>query len=188
MDRSLHVPYGPEGTLYQAAYPTRRAGVGKRTPQKNLVFRLFVYGTLKRGFSNHDRFCGDALSVEEAAACGDLYDLPFGFPAVVVPAESIQAVGTTDYVFDAAKQHRLDESGQFTVFEGPQVYGEVFTFDDPEDRLPELDYLEGFDPEGQSLYRRILLPVKTAGTVALAWAYAIEKPAGTLLPAGRWPA
>ncbi len=63
----------------------------------------------------------------------------------------------------------------------------MFTFDDPEARLPELDHLEGFDPEGQSLYRRVLAPIEAATGSTLAWAYAIEKPTGTHLPGGRWP-
>lgn len=154
----------------------------------NQTFRLFVYGTLKRGFSNHARFCESASSVEEAIACGDLYDLPFGFPALVVSEKNVQAVGTTDYAFDAAEQHRMNEAGRFTVFDEPRVYGEVLTFGDPEKRLPALDRLEGFDPEGPSLYRRVLIPVETAKGAMLAWAYAIEKPSGRRLPDGRWPA
>jgi gamma-glutamylcyclotransferase (GGCT)/AIG2-like uncharacterized protein YtfP len=159
----------------------------EQSTRTNQTFRLFVYGTLKRGFSNHARFCESASNIEEAAACGDLYDLPFGFPALVVSGKNIQAVGTTAYAFDAAEQHRMDEAGQFTVFDEPRVYGEVFTFDDPEERLPELDRLEGFDPEGHSLYRRVLIPVEVATGGVLAWAYVIDRPAGTLLPTGRWP-
>jgi hypothetical protein len=41
----------------------------------------------------------------------------------------------------------------------------VFTFDDPETRLPPLDRLEGFRPGGRSLYRRVL--VETGGC----WVY-----------------
>jgi gamma-glutamylcyclotransferase (GGCT)/AIG2-like uncharacterized protein YtfP len=35
-----------------------------------------------RGMSNHDRFCGDALTIEPAVTTGRLYHLPFGFPAM----------------------------------------------------------------------------------------------------------
>lgn len=160
----------------------------ERSPQANQILRLFVYGTLKRGYSNHARFCAGALSVEEAEVRGDIYDLPFGFPALVVPPASIQAVGTTDYAFDAAKQRRLGDFGRCPVSEESRAYGEVLTFDDPGDRLPRLDYLEGFDPGGHSLYRRVLLPIETATDNVLAWAYAIEKPSGRHLPDGRWPA
>ena len=53
---------------------------------------------------------------------------------------------------------------------GP-VYGELLTFDDPETRLPAIDHLEGFDPCGRSLYRRVLVPAFTGGTVVPVWVY-----------------
>jgi gamma-glutamylcyclotransferase (GGCT)/AIG2-like uncharacterized protein YtfP len=31
---------------------------------------------------NHDRFCGDALTIEHAVTTGRLYHLPYGFPAM----------------------------------------------------------------------------------------------------------
>ena len=62
---------------------------------------LFVCGTLKRGHSNHDHFCRGVLDVKEATARGRLYDLPFGFPALVVPKEDVRAEGTSDYPADA---------------------------------------------------------------------------------------
>ena len=152
------------------------------------IFRLFAYGTLKRGFSNHDVFCANVLSVEEATTGGELYELPFGFPALVPDLDGILMVGTRDYEFDAAEQRRL---GAATLKPktgiGSKVFGEVFTFDDPVNRLPKLDHLEGFDPDGSSLYRRILIPVETAPGSVTAWAYAIDQPAGTRLPDGVWP-
>ena len=47
------------------------------------VNRLFVYGTLTVGGILHDRWCGDALTIEPASTTGRLYDLPLGFPAMV---------------------------------------------------------------------------------------------------------
>jgi len=32
--------------------------------------------------SNHERFCGDALTVEPAVTTGRLYHIPYGFPAM----------------------------------------------------------------------------------------------------------
>jgi len=32
--------------------------------------------------SNHDRFCGDAISIEPAVTTGCLFHLPYGFPAM----------------------------------------------------------------------------------------------------------
>jgi len=91
---------------------------------------MFFYGTLKRGERNHERFCGGALSVEEGAVRGDVYDLPFGYPALVVPGESIHAFGTGDPTKDAEDQRRLGR-GPVPPLEGPRVFGEIFAFDDP---------------------------------------------------------
>ena len=44
--------------------------------------KIFVYGTLKKGFRNHDRFCGNAISIEPAMVNGKLYDTGWGFPAM----------------------------------------------------------------------------------------------------------
>lgn len=150
---------------------------------------LFFYGTLKRGHPNHDLYCGGALRVEEATARGLLYDLPdLGYPALVVPEEDARLIGTADPVHDAAEQRRLNPAGS-SLPDGPRVYGELFTFDDPDERLPALDLLEGFDPERDtSPYRRALIPVRTtSGAHSLAWAYVVEASSGVHLPGGRWP-
>lgn len=110
--------------------------------KKALTLRLFVYGTLKRGYANHHRFCDNALSVEEATTCGELYELPFGFPALVAASENILAFGTTDYAFDVADQRRLSATTREPTMGGEsKVFGEIFTFDNPVDRLPKLDHL-----------------------------------------------
>ena len=148
---------------------------------------MFFYGTLKRGHANHDLFCRGYLDVEEASVRGRLYDLPLGYPALVVPEEDVRAVGTTDPARDVSEQVRLNRSA-VRRGDGPRVHGELFTFDDPEERLPALDRLEGFDPDGPSPYRRVLIPVETTGGIcALAWAYVTAGSSGTHLPGGRWP-
>ncbi len=148
---------------------------------------MFFYGTLKRGHANHDLFCRGYLGVEEASVRGRLYDLPLGYPALVVPEEGIRAVGTADAAGDVSEQARLNRAAVRRA-DGPRVHGELFTFDDPGERLPALDRLEGFDPDGPSPYRRVLVPVETAGGAGvLAWAYVTAGSSGTHLPGGRWP-
>jgi gamma-glutamylcyclotransferase (GGCT)/AIG2-like uncharacterized protein YtfP len=149
---------------------------------------MFFYGTLKRGQRNHERYCRGALRVEKAAVVGELYDLPFGYPALVVPEESVQAVGTSDPMVDLEEQRRLGREN-VPPLDGPRVLGELFAFDDPESRLPPLDRLEGFDPAAASShYRRVLLPVETdEGSVILAWAYVVEESSGAYLSGGSWP-
>ena len=153
--------------------------------------RLFVYGTLKRGQINHERFCGGLQEAREATARGRLYDLPFGFPALVVPEESVRAVGTADYLADARATGRTPGATPARALGGwDEVQGELLTFDDPERRLPEIDGLEGYRPGEPGLYRRVLIPVAPLGGDPgfLAWAYAVEFAAGVYLPGGRWPA
>ena len=149
-----------------------------------MLLSVFVYGTLKRGQRNHDPYCTGALNIRRATAFGWLYELPFGFPALVVPAETILAVGTGDYAGDAGKQR--SEVGMSLPSEAV-AHGELLTFDDPKARLPALDGLEGFRPGEPGLYRRVLIPVHADGESLLAWAYAAEHPAGNYLPGGTWP-
>lgn len=150
---------------------------------------LFVYGTLKRGHSNHDRFCRDVLDVREATARGRLYELPFGFPALVVPQEDVWAVGTADYPADARTSGRSAAPFPQKQLEWDVIHGELLTFDDPEERLLSMDGLEGYRPGFPSLYRRVLIPAapSRAEQTVLAWAYAVESAAGLHLPGGRWP-
>ncbi len=44
---------------------------------------IFVYGTLKPGESNYQRYCaGKVLSAKRAIALGQLFALPIGYPAM----------------------------------------------------------------------------------------------------------
>lgn len=166
------------------------------------MLRLFVYGTLKRGFWNHDRFCQGFLSVEDAVVRGRLFETPSGIPVLQVPEEDILAVGTTNPLADAATQAhgtarmsnpeptpaRLPKDA--TGAPWAPVYGELLTFDDPETRLPAIDRLEGFHPGSPCLYRRVLVSAQAHGTVLPAWLYVGEDSiSGRLPPLGgsRWP-
>lgn len=170
----------PMHPMNQAMNPTEPL-----KPNTNGMLRLFVYGTLKRGFWNHDRFCRGVLTVEDALVRGRLFETSSGIPALQVPEEDILAVGTTNPLADAATQahitarmsnpeptsDRLPKKG--TAAPWGDVYGELLTFDDPETRLPAIDRLEGFHPGGPCLYRRVLVPIRTNGTVLPAWLYVV---------------
>jgi len=144
------------------------------------ILRLFVYGTLKRGCWNHDRFCRGVLSVEEAVVRGRLYEMPSGIPVLQVPEEDILARGTADPLADVAAQARFAEYLASILDPVPEsataggwapVYGELLTFDDPESRLAAIDRLEGFHPGGPSLYKRVLVPVCAGEELFPAWLY-----------------
>ncbi len=99
-------------------------------------------------------------------------------------------VGTADYLADAEKQNYASPDPGASSPEWDTIYGELFSFDDPEERLPALDDLEGFRPGEKGLYRRVLIPVTLpeTDTAALAWTYVVEPAYGVYLPGGRWPA
>lgn len=170
-------------------------------PNTSGMLRLFVYGTLKRGFWNHDRFCRGVLTVEDAVVCGRLFETSSGIPVLMVPEEDILAVGTTNPLADVATQahvtarmsnpepnpDRLPRKGTGAPW-GP-VFGELLTFDDPDTRLPAIDWLEGFHPGGPCLYRRVLIPVRTNGAELPAWLYVVgDRWTGSLteLTGGIW--
>ena len=168
-------------------------------PKENTsdLLRLFVYGTLKRGYWNHDRFCEGALEVREARILGRLYEGP-GFPLLEVPDDDVLASGTAEPLADVATQARLSarvgssrqpDTESATAGAWGAVYGELVTFDDLETRLPAIDRLEGFRPGEPSLYRRVLVPASLNGARVLAWVYTVDTTGikGRRLVSGSWP-
>jgi hypothetical protein len=89
----------PMNPMNQAMNPTEPSNANT-----NGMLRLFVYGTLKRGFWNHDRFCRGVLTVEDAVVGGRLFETSSGIPVLEVPEEDILAVGTTNPLADVATQ------------------------------------------------------------------------------------
>jgi gamma-glutamylcyclotransferase (GGCT)/AIG2-like uncharacterized protein YtfP len=147
---------------------------------------LFVYGTLKKGFPAHERFFGKDAESERAVVRGSLFDLPAGYPALAVPDADILAIGTADARCDAARQRETLLACRTHPASGETISGEIFRLD-PERLLPALDVFEGFDPNGESLYRRVLIPAWTrSGKVFAAWAYVMGSPSGERLPGGAW--
>ena len=49
-----------------------------------------------------------------------------------------------------------------------RIHGEIITFAAPDRVLPHIDRLEGFYPDGRSMYRRVLVPARTQVVVCLA--------------------
>lgn len=161
------------------------------------MLRLFVYGTLKRGYRNHNQFCRGALEIREAQVRGRLYDGP-GFPVLEVPGEDVLACGTADPLADVDTQTRFSDGvGKYSrpvpggagAGDWGTVYGELLTFDDPQTRLPAIDHLEGFRPDGRSLYRRVLVVASVSGSREPAWAYTLESTdiKHRRIRSGRWP-
>jgi gamma-glutamylcyclotransferase (GGCT)/AIG2-like uncharacterized protein YtfP len=136
------------------------------------LLRLFVYGTLKRGGRFHERYCQGVLSIEAASVRGRVQQLAQGYVALVVPEGTILAQGTADAAADARRQASVVAEAKAADPTWSDVPGELLTFDDPQTRLSRLDRLEGFRPGAESLYRRVLLPIRRAsGSSLAAWVY-----------------
>lgn len=164
--------------------------------QYQLSATLLVYGTLKRGYWNHDRYCRNAIDIRPATTWGRLYTLPAGYPALEIPEEHILAHGTADPLADATIQARIaKEVANMPVQPSPLgewdlIHGELITFTDPVRNLPPIDYLEGFLPVGHCLYRRQLTLVYAGCTCAPGWVYTMRGEClrkATYLPGGIWP-
>ena len=136
--------------------------------------------------------------MEDAVVRSRLFETSSSIPVLEVPEEDILAVGTTNPLADVAAQahvtarmsnpeptpDRLPKKG--TGAPWGHVYGELLTFDDPENRLPAIDRLEGFHPDGPCLYRRVLTSAQVHGIVLPAWLYVGENPIpGRLKPLGK---
>lgn len=102
-------------------------------------FRVFVYGTLKRGFSNHEYFCRGVTAIEEAVICGRLYALNTYIPALAIPDASVLAHGSLDYASDHRCQRDIvvDSEHPASTDDWRMIHGEVLTFTEPE-RLARL--------------------------------------------------
>lgn len=158
--------------------------------------RVFVYGTLKRGMWNHERFCAGAVSIKEAVVRGRLYEMDCGLPVLQVPEADILAHGTADPCADVAAQTRFEAEMAQHPDQGAKgrtrrgwglVRGELITFDDPEERLPRLDQLEGYRPGGLGLYIRVLVPTAIRANTCTAWLYCMKSiPSGHRI-GGFWP-
>ena len=141
---------------------------------ENNHLRLFVYGTLKRGFCNYDRFCTQAISIEPAKTWGRLYHLPAGFPALEVPDSSILAIGTTDPLADTQTQNTIELPVNTIIRPEDDwgvVHGELITFANPVFDLPPIDQFEEFVPNGNSMYQRVLVMVECQGCFFSCWTY-----------------
>jgi gamma-glutamylcyclotransferase (GGCT)/AIG2-like uncharacterized protein YtfP len=143
--------------------------------------RVFAYGTLKRGFPNHDAHCAGVLRTCPAWLRGRLYKLSPDTPAMTVPDEDILVYGTASVAADIGAQRKFESFSGRKAFRGPgssgscswgKVRGELLIFNDPETRLPLLDSLEDFHPGRTSTYIRALVFITVpGGSQTSAWTY-----------------
>lgn len=147
--------------------------------------RVFVYGTLRRGYWNHQPYLGGLAPPQAASIRGHLWVQPSGSPVAKVPPSDLRALATGDLARDLALQAapHLDAvpppiSGWDRHAPWGRVEGELYRLPEAPDRaarLGRLDELEGFHPGGECTYLRVLVPVRDArGDQVLAWVYVAE--------------
>ena len=126
--------------------------------------KVFVYGTLKPGEINYDRYCvGKVVQEQPAIAYGQLYHLSLGYPGMILGDGQVQGFLLT--FADSAIFDSLDELEDYNP-NRPQ-----------EDNEYNREQITVYDLVGQSL--------------GLAWVYfmTLEKVQdfkGVLIPSGCW--
>lgn len=89
-------------------------------PVTRPLTRVFVYGTLKPGERNFDGYCANRLvAVDRAIARGFLYDLPLGYPAMILGMGWVQGA-VLSFPDDSILQS-LDELECFVPDGDPQM-------------------------------------------------------------------
>ncbi|MEM5786596.1 MAG: gamma-glutamylcyclotransferase [Syntrophobacteraceae bacterium] len=160
------------------------------------ILRIFAYGTLKKGFANHDSYCSGVLRIEPAYVTGRLFQLTPGIPAMAVPRVAVLAIGSENAGRDLSVQNGVREAGsgagqvagvaeESRAGKGVwrEIRGELLHFGDPLSRIPLLDSLEEYRPGEDSVYVRVLVRVRLEdGSSTAAWTYIAGPSAGTLEP------
>ncbi|MCA9246832.1 MAG: gamma-glutamylcyclotransferase [Planctomycetales bacterium] len=157
---------------------------------------LFVYGSLKRGQQNFDRYCAGCIAAEPARIAGRLYRQADGYPMLVVPSQRAQALGTGDGAADVRTLAQVRARKTPTDVDPPDgdwqwIEGEVFRYDtDIAARLAQLDVLEDFRPGAMSLYHRVIVAVLAESGPTWVWTYIAphgKLPAGAIRMGSAWP-
>jgi gamma-glutamylcyclotransferase (GGCT)/AIG2-like uncharacterized protein YtfP len=123
--------------------------------------RVFVYGTLKKGFANHDRiFAGCNIKITPAWTYGELYDLGY-FPAMTEGNNKVH--------------------GELIEFDDPKVLRKI---DQLEGYRKKGCHLNFYERERVTVYTK-------EGWPHQAWIFRlsksqIEEIGGTIIPTGRW--
>ena len=171
--------------------------MGRRSEVRNRLvdFPLFAYGTLRRGFPAHERYCSRARVLSHARVQGTLFEHEDGFPVLVVHPRQVLAIGSSSARADARLAERSSIGFMQThimpvararpctrgaplnahtsaLRQARRIEGEVLLFPVATLQLAGLDGYEGYVPRHASLFARVLLDVELAGGgPSRAWAY-----------------
>jgi gamma-glutamylcyclotransferase (GGCT)/AIG2-like uncharacterized protein YtfP len=176
--------------------------------------RIFVYGSLKRGYRNHEAYCAGYESCCTATVVGKLYRQADGYPMLVVPQQTIVLPATSELRIDAERLARYESTitpASVRTLESLAVHnlelgwqnirGEIYQWPaDPAangEILGRLDRLEDFHPAtdlvgtgSSSLYHRVVVLAHCATGVELVWTYIAPQgvlPPGVATMGRSWP-
>ena len=146
----------------------------------NKEMKVFVYGTLKKGFGNHRRL-EDATKVEPAQVNGRLYDV--GLPYVCMKDSNFSCIASGDIEKDM--KSFSNQKTENYISSNETVKGELITFSDWS-ALKGLDSLEGYRPNfmqhnedaifSNNHYVRVLTTCITAKNhVEPCWIYIVKQ-------------
>jgi gamma-glutamylcyclotransferase (GGCT)/AIG2-like uncharacterized protein YtfP len=129
-----------------------------------MSIRVFVYGTLKPGEVNYQRYCeGKVIAAQPAIALGQLFDLPLGYPAMIPGDNQVR--------------------GFLLTFTEPTL---LTVLDELEDYNPQRI------PEDNEYYRQQVTIYDLANqSLGQAWIYLmqperVQRLGGTLISSGWW--
>ena len=129
-----------------------------------MSIRVFVYGTLKPGEVNYQRYCeGKVIAAQPAIAFGQLFDLPIGYPAMITGNSPVR--------------------GFLLTFTEPTL---LTVLDKLEDYNPQRN------PEDNEYYRQqVTIFDLTNQVLGQAWIYLmqperVQRLGGTLISSGCW--
>lgn len=133
-----------------------------QTPESSELVKVFVYGTLKPGEANYAYYCRHAVQIQAAMVWGQLYHLPFGYPALTPGNRPVQ--------------------GFLLAFENPDILTKLDQLEDYDPAHPEhSEYLrvmvDVFNPDHHPLGQAWIYQMPTEQ---------VTKLGGILLPQGTW--
>ncbi len=136
-----------------------------------VAVRVFVYGTLKPGERGYHLCAGEVIAARPAIALGELYALPFGYPAMTPgtrPVYGFLLSFRQSHILSVLDLYEQHDSTTFHHYAPTQVID-----------------------QNQYSRRQIELLDNEHSPIGSAWAYLmsvsqVQRLGGVLLPDGRW--
>jgi len=150
---------------------------------------LFAYGTLRAEESESNRHGPKRLSSIPAKAPGRLYSLKEGYPILLIEPGICVLTASHEWKADWGKAQSRLETASFEFNSPTLIEGELCEIPLEPGAFDKPDAWEGFSVGSDSVYQRMVIPVRRAdGVILPSWVYGCaEIPAGaTPFEGNRW--